>query len=81
MTEIIDLTDANKQELAEDFRESNQPLSVWARGGCNSRKRRLRTGRSFTGKRRCNPVVCRLKRLIINEAYHTINVLMRLYFL
>lgn len=33
MTEIIDLTDANKQELAEDFRESNQPLPVWARGG------------------------------------------------
>lgn len=33
MEEIMDLTDIDKQELAEDFRESNQPLAVWARGG------------------------------------------------
>lgn len=33
MVEITDLTDADRQELAEDFRESNRPLAIWARGG------------------------------------------------
>lgn len=33
MEEIMDLTSYNIQELAEEFRESKQPIAIWARGG------------------------------------------------